>query len=76
MRLGRNRRPSSAPKPAPVDGEREEARLVTALLAGDVPPVWYRQRMTALAGERAELDADADADDAPDLPHDGGGWDV
>ena len=72
MRLGRNRRPSDAPKPAPVDGEREETRLVTALLAGDVPPVWYRQRMTALADERAELDAD----DAPDLPHDDGGWDV
>jgi hypothetical protein len=31
------------------DGEREEARLATALLAGDLPLVWYRHRMTELA---------------------------
>jgi hypothetical protein len=31
------------------DGEREEARLATALLAGDLPLVWYGHRMTELA---------------------------
>jgi hypothetical protein len=33
------------------DGEREEARLATALLAGDLPLVWYRHRMTELAAD-------------------------
>jgi len=31
------------------DLEREEARLATALLAGDIPLAWYRHRMTELA---------------------------
>lgn len=35
--------------PTDRDRAREEARLATAVLAGDVPPVWYRHRMTVLA---------------------------
>jgi hypothetical protein len=38
-----------AAREAGRDGEREEARLATALLAGDLPLVWYRHRMTELA---------------------------
>jgi hypothetical protein len=34
---------------ADPDRAREEARLATALLAGDLPLVWYRHRMTELA---------------------------
>jgi hypothetical protein len=50
----RRRRDRSAAPPvrndAPGrDDEREEARLATALLAGDLPLVWYRHRMTELA---------------------------
>ena len=42
----------------PKDQEQEEGRLGTAVVNGEIPPVWYRQRMAALAAERAE--------DAPD----------
>jgi hypothetical protein len=31
------------------DAQREEMRLVTLLLDGQLPPVWYRQRMAELA---------------------------
>jgi hypothetical protein len=33
----------------PKDLELEERWLGAAVLSGDVPPVWYRQRMAALA---------------------------
>jgi hypothetical protein len=51
----RRRRGGSTAPPVPndagADGDRarEEARLATALLAGDLPLVWYRHRMTELA---------------------------
>jgi hypothetical protein len=35
------------------DGEREEALLAGALLAGDLPAAWYRQRMAVLAAQDA-----------------------
>lgn len=48
----RRNRPAAPPLAAPAvdrDDEREESRLAAALLAGDLPMVWYRQRMAALA---------------------------
>lgn len=51
IRRLRNRPAVAAPaqQGADRDREREEARLATALLAGDLPLVWYRHRMTELA---------------------------
>jgi hypothetical protein len=46
----------------PKDQEREECRLGTAVVNGDVPPVWYRQRMAALAAEQVTA---APVEDAP-----------
>lgn len=49
---GQRRDHPAAPPAAPTvdrDDEREESRLAAALLAGDLPTVWYRQRMAALA---------------------------
>jgi hypothetical protein len=47
----RNDAPITPPAAAGADRdvEREEARLASALLAGDLPLVWYRHRMTELA---------------------------
>lgn len=61
MAFGRFARRRSAPAEphedlagaGPKDQEREELRLGTAVLSGEVPPIWYRQRMAALAAERA-----------------------
>ena len=35
----------------PKDLDREERRLETAVLNGDIPPIWYGQRMAALAAD-------------------------
>lgn len=40
----------------PKDQELEERRLATAVIAGEVPPIWYRQRMAALAAGRDVVD--------------------
>ena len=70
MALGRftRRRPSPASPhqdladTGPKDQEREERRLGAAVVAGEVPPIWYRQRMAALAAERDAADR---AEDQP-----------
>lgn len=47
------------------DLEQEERRLGTAALNGEVPPIWYRQRMAALAAaERLRTDQVGDAPSA------------
>jgi hypothetical protein len=46
----------------PKDQELEERRLATAIVAGELPPIWYRQRMGALA---AEQEPAAAAEDQP-----------
>ncbi len=48
-RQDRSAAPPARDDPSDRDGEREEARLATALLAGDIPLAWYRHRMTELA---------------------------
>jgi hypothetical protein len=57
----RGRLAASAPPSPDRDGEREEGRLASALIAGDIPLVWYRQRMAHLA---ARDDADHPGDSA------------
>jgi hypothetical protein len=44
----------------PKDQDSEERRLATAVFTGEVPPIWYRQRMAALA---AGSDPTAPAED-------------
>jgi hypothetical protein len=43
----------------PKDQELEERRLATAIVAGEIPPIWYRQRMGALAAEQDAVEHDA-----------------
>ena len=72
MALGRFARRRCAPAEPPgdtapagsaaQDREDEERRLGVAVLKGDVPPIWYRQRLAALAAEQA---TDIPAEDAP-----------
>jgi hypothetical protein len=40
----------------PKDQDKEERRLATAIIDGEIPPVWYQQRMAALAAEQATAD--------------------
>jgi hypothetical protein len=61
------RRPAPGPAgdlaPArPKEAEQEERRLGTAILNGDIPPIWYRQRMAALAAGEPDT---AEVGDAP-----------
>jgi len=42
----------------PQDQELEERRLTTAIVAGEIPPIWYRQRMGALAAEQDAVEPD------------------
>jgi hypothetical protein len=70
MTLGRftHRQPSPAgphedlADAGPKDQDSEERRLAAAVVTGEVPPIWYRQRMAALA---AGSDATAPAGDQP-----------
>jgi hypothetical protein len=48
------------------DQELEERRLAAAVVRGEVPPVWYRQRMAVLGAEQepaAGPDTDAPVED-------------
>jgi hypothetical protein len=51
MRINVFRRtpPEQPPPSSCADDAGEEDRLSTAVVAGDIPSIWYRQRMTALA---------------------------
>jgi hypothetical protein len=60
-RFTRHRTPPASPHQdladtGPKDQELEERRLATAIVAGEVPPIWYRQRMAALAAGRDVAD--------------------
>ena len=68
------RRRSAAAEPhddlareGPKDLDREQRRLEAAVLDGEVPPIWYRQRMTALAAIEPVTDGPVTA-----VPEDGG----
>ncbi|MFF5075583.1 hypothetical protein ACFY36_00915 [Actinoplanes sp. NPDC000266] len=40
-----------APEPDATEGERRQRLVEAAFLAGDIPAVWYRQQMAAIAAD-------------------------
>jgi Na+-transporting methylmalonyl-CoA/oxaloacetate decarboxylase gamma subunit len=60
----------AAPAPDRAD-EREESRLAAALVAGDIPMIWYQQRMAGLAARddaRDPLAVPPTTGESPDGP--------
>ncbi len=47
-------RPTAVAAGEATDSERQQLLLETAFLAGEVPAVWYRQQMAAIAAGTAQ----------------------